>query len=126
MTKLVRTDALSDGEGGVVQIETNEGPLELRFTYEDAEQLVEGLHDARAKIRDERARSALPPIAEKVKPVARWETAMDPVNQVAILRAHFPDQTSRDTRIARNQIVQIVEFLNHALKRLEPGADMRQ
>jgi hypothetical protein len=126
MTKLVQTQSLSDAQGGLVRIETSEGPLEIRFTYEDAEHLIAGLHAARGKIQAERARSALPPIAEKPKAAASWETAMDPVNQVAVLRAHFADRTTQDTRIPRNEIPHIVEFLQHALKRLEPGADMRQ
>lgn len=126
MTELTRVDSLSDGQGGMLELATSDGPLEIRFTYEDAERLIGGLEAARGRIRDDRARAALPPIAEKQKLAVSWETAMDPVNQVAILRAHFPDRTTRDTRIARGNIAQIVEFLKHALKRLEPGSDMRQ
>jgi len=126
MIKLARADALSDGEGGLVHIETQEGPLEIRFTFEDAERLIRGLHAARGKIQAERARSAQPPLPEAPKTVASFETALDPVNQVAVIRAHFADQTAQDTRIARNDIPQLVDFLQHALKRLEPGSDMRQ
>jgi len=43
-----------------------------------------------------------------------------------VLRAHFPDRTTQDTRIPRADIAQIAEFLEHALKRMEPGSDMRQ
>ena len=126
MTRLARVDSLSDGQGGVLELETSEGPLEIRFTYEDAERLIGGLDAARSRIRQDRARSALPPIAEKQKLAASWETAIDPVNQVAVVRAHFPDRTTQDIRIPRGDIAQIAEFLNHALKRMEPGSDMRQ
>jgi hypothetical protein len=126
MTRLARIDSLADGQGGLLQLETSEGPLEIRFTYEDAERLIAGLDAARARIRDDRARAALPPIAEKQKMAVSWEKAMDPVNQVAVLRAHFPDRTTQDTRIPRGEIAQIVEFLSHALRRMEPGSDMRQ
>lgn len=126
MTQLAGVDSLSDGQGGLLQLETSEGPLEIRFTYEDAERLIAALEAARGRIRDDRARAALPPIAEKHKLAASWEKAMDPVNQVAVLRAHFPDRTTQDTRIPRGDITDIVEFLGHALKRMEPGADMRQ
>lgn len=44
------------------------------------------------------------------------------MNQVAVVRAHFPDHSTQDTR----DIPQIAEFLSHALKRMEPGSDMRQ
>jgi hypothetical protein len=126
MTQLTRAGSLSDGQGGLLEIETSDGPLEIRFTYEDAERLMAALEAARGRIREDRVRSALPPIAEKPKLAASWETAIDPVNQVAVVRAHFPDRTTQDIRIPRGEIAQIAEFLNHALRRMEPGADMRQ
>ena len=126
MTQVTRVDSLSDGQGGVLELETSEGPLEIRFTYEDAGRLIGALDAARSLIRDDRARAALPPLAEKQKLAVSWETGMDPVNQLAVLRAHFPDRTTQDIRIPRGEIAQIVEFLNRALKRMEPGSDMRQ
>jgi len=126
MTQIVRVGSLSDGQGGVLEVQTSDGPLEIRFTYEDAERLGAALEAARSRIQDDRARSALPPIAEKPKLAASWETAIDPVNQVAVVRAHFPDRTTQDTRIPRGEIAQVAEFLNHALRRMEPGSDMRQ
>jgi hypothetical protein len=126
MTQFSSSASLSDGQGGAIQLETSEGPLELRFTFEDAERLIAGLHEARAKIQRERTRSGEAPLAEKPQVGKRWETALDPVNQVAVLRAHFDDRTTQDMRIPRGEIARIVEFLGQALKRMEPGADMRQ
>ena len=126
MTRVGKVDTLSDGQGGALEIETSEGLLEIRFTYEDAERLIAALEAGRGEIREDRARSGLPPIAEKQKLPASWETAIDPVNQVAVVRAHFPDRTTQDIRIPRGDIAQIAEFLNHALRRMEPGSDMRQ
>jgi hypothetical protein len=126
MTGFSASSALSDGQGGAIQIETSEGPLELRFTFEDAERLIAGLHEARAKIQRGRTRSGEAPLAEKPLVGKRWETAIDPVNQVAVLRAHFEDRTTQDMRIPRGEIAHIAQFLTHALKRMEPGADMRQ
>lgn len=126
MTRLLRAEALSDARAGSLQIETNEGPVELRFTFEDAERLIAGLQIAKDKIQRERARTAQPPIAEKPKIGERWETALDPVNQVVVLRAHLPDHTTQDTRIPRTEIAGIAKFLGEALKRFEAGAEMRQ
>jgi hypothetical protein len=126
MTQITRAGSLSDGQGGVLELETSEGPLEIRFTYADADRLIGALEAARGRIRDDRARLALPPMAEERKAVATWETAIDPVNQVAVIRAHFPDRSTQDTRIPRGEIARITEFLDHALKRMEPGSDMRQ
>jgi hypothetical protein len=126
VTGLGKVDSLSDGQSGALDIETSEGPLEIRFTYEDAERLIDALRAARRTIQDDRVRSALPPLPEKQKLAASWETAIDPVNQVAVVRAHFADRSTRDIRIPRSDIAQIAEFLNHALKRMEPGTDMRQ
>ena len=126
MTGVGKVDTLSDGQGGALEIETSEGLLEIRFTYEDAERFIAALEAARSQIREDRARAALPPIAEKQKLASSWETAIDPVNQVAVVRAHFPDRTTQHIRIPRGDIAQIAEFLDHALKRMEPGSDMRQ
>src|SRR4051812_18220129 len=126
MTGLARVDSLSDGQAGALELETSEGALEVRFTYEDAERLIAALEVARGRIQEDRTRSALPPIAENQKLAASWETAIDPVNQVAVVRAHFQDRTTQDIRIPRGDIAQIAEFLEHALKRMEPGSDMRQ
>lgn len=41
----------------------------------------------------------------------RWETAIDPVNQVAVLRAHFADDTTQDAQIPRTEINRIARFL---------------
>jgi len=126
ITKLVRAGTLSDGHNGLVQVETSEGPFELRFSYEDAERLIAALREARGKIRDERARSGERPFTETPKIGERWETSIDPVNQVAVIRAHLPDTTTQDTLIPRTEIAGIVKFLGEALKRFEAGAEMRQ
>jgi hypothetical protein len=126
VTGLGKVDSLSDGQSGALDLETSEGPLEIRFTYEDAERLIVALQAARRTIQEGRVRSALPPLAEQPKLAASWETAIDPVNQVAVVRAHFADRSTQDIRIPRSEIARIAEFLNHALKRMEPGTDMRQ
>jgi hypothetical protein len=126
MTKLVRAESLGDGRSGFLEMETSDGPLELRFTFEDAEHLSSALHSAQEKIRLERERSAKPPLPEKPKIGQSWETAIDPVNQVAVLRAHLPDRTTQDTLIPRAEIRGIAKFLEDALKRFEGSADMRQ
>lgn len=126
MTQLLRARALADGEGGAIEIATTEGPVELRFTLEDAERLIDDLRAARGRIQQGRVHSGSAPLPEKPKTVRRWETAVDPVNQTAVLRAHYSDGTVHDTRIARTELARIVDFLQQALKRLEPGSDMRQ
>jgi hypothetical protein len=126
MTNLARAGSLSDGEGAAIELETSEGPLEIRFTYEDAERLIAALQAAQHKIQAQRAHSAKPPLAEAAKPVARWETGIDPVNQDAVIRAHYSDQTTQETRIARADLPAIARFLIQACKRFEGSADMRQ
>ena len=126
MTQVLRAESLSDGRGGCLQMDTNEGPVELRFTFEDAERLIAAVHSAKEKIQSDRAHSAKPPLPEKPKIGERWETTLDPVNQVAVLRAHLPDHTTQDTLIPRTEIAGIAKFLGEALKRFEAGAEMRQ
>jgi hypothetical protein len=114
MTGLARTESL-DPEGALLQLETNEGPLELRCTYNEAQALLVGLQKA-----------AKPPFAHQAKPVARWETSIDPVNQDAVIRAHYPDDSAQETRIPRNEVAAIAQFLEQARRRFEGSAEMRQ
>lgn len=125
ITKLLSARALPGHEGGAIQLQTQAGPLELRFTFEDAGRLIADLEAARSRIREQHAHTGAP-IAEKPRIAERWETAVDPVNQVAVLRALFGDGTAQDLRIARGDIAAIADFLQRALRRMEPGADMRQ
>jgi len=125
VTKLLSARALTDADGVAIQFETREGGLELRFTFEDAGRLIAELGAGRERIRAHHAQAGAP-LAEKPRLAERWETGIDPVNQVAVLRAHYEDGSTQDLRIARGDIASIVEFLQQALRRMEPGADMRQ
>ena len=111
MTQLARTAPLSGGRGVQVVLDTSEGPLEVRLTREDAQRLAAALH------------KHLPP---KAKAVARWETGIDPVNQDAVILAHYADDTRHETRIPRNEVPAIAEFLDQARRRFDASADMRQ
>jgi hypothetical protein len=121
----LRARALPEGEGAFVEVETNEGPHQIRFTFDDAERLLAALHEARSAIHAERARAGKPPLATR-RTAQRWETALNPVEQVAVLRTHFSDRTAEETQIPRAEIARIARFLVEALKRFEASADMRQ
>jgi len=122
---ILRAGAVDNGKGAFVEVETHEGPCEIRFTYEDGERLVAALHEARKQVEAERVKTGLPPAPAARRP-ERWETAIDPVEQNAILRTHFSDGTSEHTRIPRAEIARIARFLDQALKRFESGGEMRQ
>ena len=120
-----RAGALPEGQGAFVEVDTNEGPRQIRFTFEDAERLIAALHDARRQVHAERAKAGEPPLATARTP-QRWETGIDPVQQVAIVRTRFNDDTTEETRIPRREIARIARFLVDALKRFEAGGEMRQ
>ena len=122
---IIRTAALPEGKGAFVEVQTNEGPRQLRFTLEDAERLTTALHHARSQIHAERTKAGKPPL-ETTRTPARWETAIDPVEQMAVLRTRFSDDTTEETRIPRAEIARIARALEQALKRFESGAEMRQ
>jgi len=124
--KILESGALADGKGCRIEVETHAGPRELRFTFEDAARLIAALETAQRELQRRRARSGAAPLPEKPKVPERWETGIDPVNQLAVLRACFADDTTSEAAIPRQQIPQIAEFLHAAMKRLEPGTDMRQ
>lgn len=121
----LRAGALDEGTGAFVEVDTNEGLRQIRFTSEDAERLLAALHDARRQLQAARARAGQPPVATARTP-QRWETAVDPVEQVAVLRTRFNDDTTEETRIPRREIARIGRFLEQALKRFEAGGEMRQ
>ena len=120
-----RAGALDGGQGAFVEVETNEGPCQIRFTAEDAERLAEALHDARKQLHAERVKAgtAPPPLSRTPE---RWETAVDPVEQTVIVRTDFSDGSSEQTRIPRTEIGRVMRVLEQALKRFEAGAEMRQ
>jgi hypothetical protein len=126
ITGIFRGEALDGGAGAAVQLETSDGPLELRLGYQDAERLIAALHAARRDIQAERAHEALPPLPRKEKAVVRWETALDPVDQDAILLARFSDETVQETRIPRHEVGAIARFLEDAARRFDTSADLRQ
>lgn len=123
--RALRTGALADGKGAFVEIETNEGPRQLRFTADDAEHLIATLREALKHIHAARTKSGKPPLAAS-RTAQRWETSLDPVEQEAVLRTHFSDGTSEETHIPRSEIGGILRFLQQALRRFEAGAEMRQ
>ena len=121
----LRAGAIEDGKGAFVEVETSEGPRQLRFTLADAERLIGALHEARKELQAVRVNTGLPPL-ESTRAPARWDTAMDPVEQTAVLRTHFTDGTTEQTHIPRREIGRIARFLDQALERFESGAEMRQ
>jgi len=117
--------ALEEGKGAFVEVETNDGPCQIRFTAEDAERLIAALHEARKQLQAERLKAGTPPPPVSRRP-ERWETAIDPVEQTVILRTDFSDGSSEHTRIPRIEIGRVARFLEQALKRFDAGAEMRQ
>ena len=117
--------ALPEG-GGAVRLETQEGSCELRFTFEDAERLIAALQRAREEIQGAREKNARPPLPEPPRIAERWQTGIDPINQVARLEARLPDGTLQQVQLSRQQIPGIARFLAEALTRFESSADMRQ
>jgi|SRR5687767_5261858 len=125
LLKIKGADALAEGQGALIEMETSEGPLELRCTFEDAEKLADALQSARAKIQDARVHAARPPLPEG-EATASWETAIDPVNQDALIRARYPGRPTQETRIPRNEVRAIARFLEQAAQRFDVSAEMRQ
>lgn len=123
--RTVRSGALPDGKGAFVEVETTEGPLELRFTAEDAGPFAAAVQAAREDLEALRVKTGKPPLGAPRTP-QRWETAIDPVEQQALLRTHFNDGTTETTPIPRPEIARIARFLDEALRRFEAGAEMRQ
>jgi hypothetical protein len=125
ITRVARHGALPDSQGAYVEVETQAGTRQIRFTLEDAERLIAALHSALKEGRQARAKAGLPPAPGRPRTPERWDTALDPVQQVAVLRAHFSDYTL-EAEVARPDLPRIARFLEEALKRFEAGGEMRQ
>ena len=126
ITKVRRSDSLPEGKGGFVDVETSAGPRQIRFTYEDAELFAAALETARRKIQSERVAAGKPPLADKPKSAVGWDTAVNPVSQVAVISARFADGTTQQLEIPRSELAAIIDSLKQALQRFEAGAEMRQ
>ena len=96
----------------------------MRFAFQDAEPLSAAILQAHRELEAERIRKGAPALPTRAP--QRWETALDPVEQAAVLRTHFTDGTTEETRIPRSEIPRVAGFLEQALKRFEAGAEMRQ
>ena len=125
LLKIKGAQALPEGQGAFIEMQTSEGPLELRCTFEDAEKLADALRSARAKIQDARVHAGRPPLPEG-EGTPNWETAIDPVNQDALIRARYPGRPTQETRIPRNEVRAIARFLEQAAERFDVSAEMRQ
>ena len=123
---VLREGALPEGKGAFLEVETNEGQRQLRFTLDEAQALLSALQNALKDIQAARVHAGKAPLPGKPRTPARWETAIDPLNQVAVLRAHFADDTTQDAQIPRTEIDRIARFLEQALKRFDSGGEMRQ
>ena len=99
MTELTRAEALPGGEGGLVEMETSAGPLQMRFTYQDAARLIDALRATCERIQ---------------------------ADQDAVIRARFSDHSTQETRIPRSELAAIARFLEQASRRFESGSEMRQ
>ena len=108
-----------------MEVDTLAGPLQLRFTLEDAERLIAALHSAKRRIQVQREKAGLPPLPERPRLPERWDTGLDPIDQVAILKGHFPGYTV-EAQIAGPDIPRIARFLEETYRRFEASADMRQ
>ena len=62
ITGVLRAGAVEEGKGAFVEVDTNEGPCQLRFTAEDAERFIGALHEARKQLQAVRWNSVLPPL----------------------------------------------------------------
>ena len=85
----------------------------------------EAVHEARKDLHAERVKTGKPPLPASRIP-ERWETAINPVAQIAIVRTAFSDGTSEETQIPRTELARIIQALQQTLKRFEIGAEMRQ
>ncbi|HUQ26913.1 MAG TPA: hypothetical protein VM140_14710 [Burkholderiales bacterium] len=126
LTRLLDSGSLPEGNGAFLDVETHEGPRQIRFTFDDAERLIAAIHGARRAVQSERGKSGKPPLSEPTRVPTKWETAVDPVNQTAVLRACFADETTQEARVPRHQIAALAAFLEGALERLEISGDLRQ
>ena len=124
LLEILRAGALPENKGAFLEVATNEGPRQIRFTFQDAERLSAAILEAHRQLEKARNQAGEPALPKRAP--QRWDTALDPVEQVAVLRTHFTDDTTEETRIPRSEILRITRFLDEALKRFEAGAELRQ
>ena len=103
------------GETGFVRVQAKEGPHQLIFSLDTANDLILALQMAKKAIRDERRKAGKPPVRSAVvKLVEQIEYGVDPFNQVALLRTGFEDGSTQDLPISRTQIPELMNFLKQA------------
>lgn len=118
--KPLKAGSPAGGEAGFILLETDRGPVNLRFAHDVSVNLILAIQQAQKAIHDERQKAGKTPIQTMVvKNVAQLEYGADVLNEVALIRTRFEDQSTQDLPIARKQIPDIVRFLNDALQQFE-------
>jgi hypothetical protein len=108
------------GETGFVLVQAEEGPHQLIFSLDTANDLILALQMAKEAIREERRKAGKPPMRSAVvKLVEQIEYGVDALNQVALLRTGFQDGSTQDLPISRTQIPEIMNFLKQAQQNFE-------
>ena len=96
------------------------------LSLQQAQALLSAPQNAQKDIHPARVHARKAPLPGKPRTPARWQTAIDPLNHDAVLRAHSADDTTQDAQIPRTEIDRIARFLEQALKRFDSGGEMRQ
>lgn len=112
-----RGGALEGADVGFIEVETSDGPYQIRFAAEDAARIAASFDLAALQIVNERNRLGLTPIQRAlIKRIDHLEFAVDHLREVALLRTHFVDQSTQDTPVARDQIQPVIDFLSQTLR----------
>lgn len=118
--KPLKLGSPAGGEMGFVTVDAEDGQHELKFSHETAEDLILALRQAKKAIQDERKKAGKPPIETLVvKKVVQLEYSVDLLNEIALIRTRFEDQSTQELPIERSQIPDIARFLNDAMKSFE-------
>lgn len=118
--KPIKLGSPAGGETGFVLVQAEEGPYQLMFSLDTANDLILALQMAKKAIREERRKAGKPPVRSAVvKLVEEIEYGVDAFNQVALLRTGLQDGSTQDVPISRTQIPEIVNFLKQAQQNFE-------
>ena len=108
------------GETGFVLVQAEDGPHQLIFSLDTANDLILALQMAKKAIREERRKAGKPPVRSAiVKMVEEIQYGVDAFNQVALLRTGLQDGSTQDVPISRTQIPEIMNFLKQAQQNFE-------
>jgi len=121
VTEPLLGDWIKDSKDCLFDLKIDEtNTLRLIFPDQKIGDLIYALQRLQSLAWEQRNKTGLPPIATAyAKDINKIEYGHDDINQIAMLRIHYSDDTVQDTFLEKKWLNQVSQYLKNALQCFE-------